>query len=295
MAFYPQNATGLNYITYPAGPTASGTTITANASNNTKGSYTQMVASSTFQSNSLQFMSTSNDNTAGLLFLTDIATGGAGSETVIIPNIASEATSSTSVATCHAHQLFRIKIASSTRIAIRCQCSTGSSTEVVAITLSAAGGVDGCTAFVDYGTSTGDSGATQIDPGGSANTKGSYVELTSSTSAIIQDLLTSLTYGHTTVATCSWCVDVATGAAASEVVLIPDIRHSSSTTSGGSGSVQPRSYNFLTYIAASTRIAARASCSITTATARLFDFAIYGAVAPTESSGSGGGSFASFG
>ena len=36
---HPQSTTGLNYITYPVGPTASGTALTYGGAANTKGAY----------------------------------------------------------------------------------------------------------------------------------------------------------------------------------------------------------------------------------------------------------------
>ena len=58
--------------------------------------------------------------------------------------------------------------------------------------------------------------------------------------------------------------DLATGAAGAETVLIPDLRYS---TGSGSYAIYSgwRHYTFPTYIASSTRIAARCSCDITAA------------------------------
>lgn len=295
MAYYPQNAVGLNYIQYPATtPVTTGLQLVAPGSSNTKGSYAEFVASSAFECNYVHVTVRATVATAGRLYLFDIATGAGGSESVKVPNLTAEGTSTNS--SVYGHGLYPIpwQIAASTRIAGRCQCSTASEVMTVTLKLIAAGDVDGIDTFVNYGANTADSGATQIDPGATADTKGAYSQLTASTSAIIQYLLLIATYGHATVGTAGWFADLATGAGGAEVVLIPDNAFYSATNAGGNPALHPRSYPYLTYIAASTRLAVRASCSVNTATVRLFDANIIAGTAPAESSG-GGGSYASFG
>lgn len=95
-------------------------------------------------------------------------------------------------------------------------------------------------------------------------------------------------FGHATVATCSWSVDIGIGGVGSEVVLIPDVRFASATDGGTRPIFHPRYQPFNTYIPAGTRIVARASCSINTATARLLDVGVLLGTAPAETGGSGG-------
>lgn len=286
MAYYPQSPTGLNYISYPVGPTPVGLTLTANASNNTKGAYAEFVASLGFSANALRL--TMSFGTTVTSYLFDIATGSGGAETVILPNILADDPVGVAVAS---YEPLPVSISSGTRIAGRCQASTGSRAMGVSLGVTAAGGTAGLTSYLNYGADTSTSLGTTIDPGGSANTKGSYAQLTASSSAVAQvvSLLWTLNQ-NTAPQTFSWMVDLATGAAASEVVLIPDVymRQMSTATPGPT----PNSRWFLTYIAASTRIAARASCSGTDATDRLLSMAMLAGTAPAESAGGGAWAFA---
>jgi hypothetical protein len=292
MACYPQSAAGLGYITYPVGPTTTGVTLTASASANTKGSYTEIAASSSFACTAVQVHILLTTSTDGLQFLTDIATGAGGAESVVIPDIILDNPINTGGSSFGSgFWVLPLAIAASTRIAGRIACSTGSSTAVIVVTLTAAGGQPGITSFTNYGSASGDSGGTAIDPGGSAETKGAYVELSASTGAIIQALTSMYSLGGNTGAqSARWAIDVATGAGGAEAVLIPDLRLSCRDIPNAlsSGALMPRSHSVLTYIAASTRLAVRASCNITDATDRLFDIALLAGTAPAETSGAGG-------
>lgn len=284
MATYPQSTSGLSYITYPAGPTAAALTLTANAAAHTKGTYAQFVASTTFASNSVhvevpQTVASANG------FLFDIATGAAASEVVVIPNILAEGCS-TSTSLCGAESLaFNLSVAGSTRLSARCQCTTGGLTMAVALTLIAAGSVPGITSFTNDGANTATSTGVSIDPGGTANTKGAYTQLSASTGAVTQFYALSMTTGSNTTRAndAIWAIDLATGAGGAEVVLVPDLRSSSGT--GGLVlmlTMVPRAYSDMIYIAASTRTALRASCSTNNATDRLFKAAMLSGTAPSE-------------
>lgn len=286
MAWYPQNATGLNYISYPAGPTPVGLGLTASASANTKGSYAQLVASTTFTCNSVQVVVANTITTGTRYYLFDVATGAGGSETVVIPNIPVEG-AGTATSALYASGIWPVPlaIASGTRVALRCQGSTGSVTMNVSMTLIAAGGVAGVSSVTNYGSDTSTSLAVSVDPGASANTKGSYSQITASTSSVTQWLQTMFALDHTSPANTFWLVDIATGAAASEVVLMPDLLVANA---GTQAAVQPKSYDMLTYIANATRIAVRCSCTSNTATTRLLSVAMLATAAPSEPSGGGG-------
>lgn len=293
MAYYPQNATGLNYITYPAGPTVgSATVVAASVSANTKGAYAQITASSGFTCNRVSLQIYGGSSTAGLQYLVDLATGAGGAEVVVIPDILVALDSDTTTSEKGTRE-WPLAIASATRIAARCACSTGSSNMRAGLALTAAGGVTGVNTFINYGSASGDSGGTAIDPGGSANTKGSYVQISASTSAVIQWLMMMASLGGNTGAiAASWYADLATGAGGAEVVLIPDIGFSVSLDSPN-GSIVPKSWSWLTYIAASTRLAVRAACDTTDATDRKMDVVLLTCTAPSESADGGGGGSAS--
>lgn len=289
MAYYPTSTSGLNYISYPVGPNATnnGVTITAAGSNNTKGSYTEVIASTAFECNWAEIMVNGTSSSAGRQYLWDLATGAGGAETIIVPNIMAQG-GFQSVRSGAGMIPLPLKIAASTRIAARCQCSTASTTLQIAIILRATGDMEGIDSYTNYGADTATSGGVAIDPGGSANTKGAYSEITSSTSAITQYIIKmGTTGGNTQPASVLTLYDIATGAAASEVVLIPDLytNHYNGGGVNGLACWQPMAHAMATYIAASTRIAIRASCSITDATDRLSDVVIIVGTAPAEASG----------
>lgn len=286
MAYYPQNATGLNYITYPAGPVPGSATVVTAGSANTKGSYAQITASSGFTCNLVSLQVYGGITTSGLQYLIDLATGAGGAEVVKIPDVLSATQGITSSVQKGGLRQFPLAIASGTRIAARCACSTGSANMRLGVSLVAAGGVAGISTFVAYGVNTADSGGTAIDPGGVADTKGSYVQITASTSDVIQWLAFQNTLGgNTAPQTNSWYQDLATGAGGAEVVLIPDIP---AFVESGNAANLPKMQPFLTYIAASTRIAVRASSNLTDATDRLIDVALITGTAPAETAGAGG-------
>lgn len=284
MAFiYPQNATGLNYITYPVGPTAAGLTLTANASANTKGVYNEFIASTPFTANFL--IVTITGMNVARRYLVDIATGGAGAEVVLFPNLLVDGSGGAAGNTGAAIHVFPVAIPSGTRIAGRVQSSTGGAVVTLTVTLIAAGGMVGATTFVNYGSNTGTSGGVAVDPGGVANTKGAYSEITASTSGVIQWMLIMATTGaNAAPAAANFAVDIATGGAGTEVVLVPDLRTNTTTQM----SPNPASWSLLTYIPASTRIAIRMSSGITDATDRVLQFAIIAATAPAEDGGGSG-------
>lgn len=283
MPTYPTSAAGLNYASYnDASSTPTGTSLTANASAHTKGVYSAFIASSGFDAQQITIEAITTSN-AATDYLFDIATGAGGAEVVVIANIGATHFGSTSSVAVWGHWEIPFAIAASTRISGRCQCSTGGDVIELVITLVGSNGAVGCTATETIGAVTGSTTLTQIDPGGTANTKGSYTALTAS-SGIIYQAIAPLFHeiSHNTSGSVRWAVDIATGAGGAEVVLIPDLRLKSNTTWLING---PSAYAFLTYIPASTRIAVRAACSVNTATLRLFNAGAVGSVAPAEAAG----------
>ena len=275
MAYYPQNATGLNYITYPAGPTVgSATVVTASGSANVKGSYAQISASIGFTCNAI-YLDCYGGNSQNDEYKLDFATGAGGAETVVIPDIT--LTLANGDPTEKGSRRFPLAIASGTRVSARVACTTGSRNLRCALTIMAAGGVAGISTFIV-------GGPTAIDPGGSANTKGSYAQLFASTSAVLQWLSIGMATAALSTIGTSWYADVATGAGGAEVVLIPDIN---AVIGVSNGAIHHCFHEMLTYIAASTRIAVRASSDNTSAGTRGFDATLIGGTAPSESSGGG--------
>lgn len=285
MPYWPESAAEVAYASYPIGaPTtpeaAYGLEVTSSGSPNTKGSYFEFVASSAFTSNlcfvEVQLASATPGVSVQHLF--DIAIGAGGAETVVVPNMTLSNHEWTNWH--HGAGLYRLRLAipAGTRISGRSQASVGSGILRVNITLGAVGDTPGIPSYVNYGAATGDSGSTSVDPGGSANTKGAYAELTASTSAVVQELCAMFTLGSNgAAAEATWAVDIASGPGGSETVILADLRTQSSGFGGGPFT---RSYTLLTYIAAGVRLAARASCTSTDATDRLIEVALLCGTAP---------------
>lgn len=281
---FPVSATGLNYITYPVGPTSVPLLVTANAAANTKGTYAELIASLAFTCN-YALIDVTGSNNGAFRMLMDIATGAGGAEVVKIPDLLIDSNLAASSST-HGSYALPWEVISTTRIAVRVQCSTGGIAVRVAVTFQIAGTCPAISSFINHGADTSDSGGVSIDPGGTINTKGAYSQITASSSVVAQSLMIMQTLaGNSAPVAAAWAIDFATGAGGAEVVLIPDFRFNSSAQSHS----MPRSHTFVTFIAASTRFAIRASCNTNDATDRLIDAAVMIAAAPAESSG--GGSF----
>lgn len=277
---FPQSATGLSYETAPAGPSSVDNTLTAGGSNNTKGSYVQFTASLGFTCNKVH-ITTTFGSTAFTSLLIDVATGAGGAESVKIPNLLANNVNNTENYNPFYFE-FPLEVPSGTRVALRCQASTASRTITVGVQFVAAGGTSGISTFSQHGGDTGSSTGVAVDPGGTANVKGSYSVLTSSSAILAQSITLVLHRVNGTVASLRWCIDLATGAGGAEVVLIPDVRSSQASYSATYIGHHPNSFTFLTYIPAATRIAVRASCNVNTATARNFDCQVVLGTAPSE-------------
>jgi hypothetical protein len=199
-----------------------GVTVTASGSADTKGSYTQLIAATTFEYAALTITITHVNPT--IAFLVDIAIGAAASEVVLIPDIFLPRGWTDSTITPIRFTL-PIAVPAGSRVSARCAGTTGG----LGIRVSAVGVApdpivpsSGSSVWaVKHATL---SKGIVVDAGGSANTKGSWVELVAST-VHAAHWLQVLAGRENTIggAINGWLLDIAVGAAASEVVLIPDL------------------------------------------------------------------------
>jgi len=244
--------------------------------NNVKGAYVELSTATPLQADGLIVMlgrgGGCNDS------LTDLAIGAAGSEQIIAANLsASPAPFSSYYSSAGTAYYLPLSIPEGERLAARTQ-SLGTTLRI-AVTLVALGGLASkpFNGAATYGAVTADSGGTSIDPGGTAHTKGAYVELTAATSADMRELILALgNAGISRGYAADWLLDIGIGAAGSEQVLLPDL-----PLCTGSGTISmgilPQTIGPLPCnIPAGTRIAARAQCSINTASDRIFDLILYG-------------------
>jgi hypothetical protein len=251
-----------------------GITITASATANTKGSWTQLAAS-TGQACDVLTIITVRPGTASADYLIDIGVGTAGSEQVIISDllICSPSGGATPMGV---EFVFPISIPAGTRIAARCQATTLSSQIRISYEMAQLPMLASAERSIvkTYGDATADSGGTSIDPGGTANTKGAWTQIVASTTYAASALLIGFGDQVNTVRTdCTWLVDVGVGSAGSEKVVVPDFllqaEAASDDITPGVSPPLPVS------IPAATPISVRAQCSITDATDRLFDAVLY--------------------
>lgn len=247
---------------------SNGTALTGGA-NNTKGSYTQLTASTTLDICALAVCLQETNNTTRHCAV-DIAVGASGSENVIISNLFVEG--GTNGANGQDY-LFPINIPAGTRISARAQ--NGSAT------------ADGPTAnVVGFDGSFGQTGSAGIDAIGylsattygtlltasaTANTKGSYVQLSASTPVDyagfwIRPSLPSGGAGAT-----AGLVDLAIGASGSELVILPNFQVCCVQPPATPHFLGP----FWIPIPAGTRIAARMQATAASATCGLHLYGAY--------------------
>lgn len=250
--------------------TSSGTVVTASASANTKGSWTQLIASTAEDTDRIVifFSETGNKNS----FLVDIGIGAASSEQIIAPNLAHWNLGDFGPGR---YYVFNLHIPAGTRIAARCQSDDASATMQVQGQLlrrtftSPVGGQEVVAIGADTATSTG----TTIDPGGTANTKGSWVQITSSLADSLDDVIITIGLNDNTAITENQSlIDVAIGAASSEQLVYENIRSIKSAFEIVDTTPVPMNIS----MDAGARVAVRAQCSIIDATDRLCDVVLYG-------------------
>lgn len=199
--------------------TYGGTTVTASATINTKGAYTQLTAAT---SGDTAFMvvklATTDVATATTGFLVDIAVGASGSEVVIAANllVAADGTYIQS----NGNWLLPLAIPSGTRIAARCQCNAASGPIQVSLILYD-GGFDAQTfaGVAAIGAVTTTSLGTVVALGNGV--KGVYAQLIAATLNDYEGLAVSVEGDGASVVGID--IDVAIGASGSEVIVIPDL------------------------------------------------------------------------
>jgi len=192
-------------------------TVTANSSAHTKGAWTELIASTTAVSDVLDVMVLGvASNTVDTRTLLDIGVGAAGSETVIVPNVAvggAQAFATNDNALC-----FRVpvRIPSGSRVAARIQSVvTGGKTASVAVRLNAGPNSSATsTTTTNIGSDPSTSGAVAI-----TNALNSWTQLVASTAADYESITFVPSVSSTNIAAAMRSLAIATGAAGSEVTI----------------------------------------------------------------------------
>lgn len=130
--------------------------------------------------------------------------------------------------------------------------------------------------ILTYGANTSDSGGISIDPGGTINTKGTWVEMVSSTPAGIKALALGVGSQNNTISTwATWVVDIGISldGGTNKYVLIPDLfLHNDDDTDR----MFPFWQGFFPInVPAGVKLYIRSACYINDATDRLFDAVLY--------------------
>lgn len=249
--------------------------VSSAAAAGTKGAWTTIIASLDFDCDYLLVSMGWGSGTR--VFLTDIGVGGAGSEVAIATDIPCESSNSV-VPEGISQVLIPAKIKAGSRISARSNISGATTKQIFVWIVPVAGSYIGqhsyqqCTTYGIASTPA----LTNIDPGGTANTKSAWVQLVAATTADIKGLIMFFMKAGTPPGTApDWKVDFGIGAAASEQILVPDYYVAQSTQA----SQVPHPSNSPVIpmdIPEGTRLAARAACSITTAGSRTIDVAVMG-------------------
>lgn len=239
---------------------------------NTKGAWSEVIAAAdVVEDVCLLKISIDNASTLATQYLIDIGKGGAGSEIVIVANIPFASATQFNVGQWSI--LIPVSLPKGTRVAARCQ-SNAAGAETVRVQVHAIGGQLNSAVNTTYGSDTSTSAATTIDPGASASTKGAWTELTASSTDTIAWLTVVLSgLGNDARTTATYNLDIGTGGAGSETVVLADLHFKTDTAADDFTCMQ---FMFPISIAAGTRIAARGWCTINDATDRLFGVSIIG-------------------
>ena len=266
-------------MTFEAGGVATATTtqstVTAPGAANAKGAWLELIASTANEAQGF-FLTTTLTTTASRQVLVDIGLGAAGSEVVLLSNHAMSLGEM-------AHSIcsfIPLRIPASSRVAVRYQ-RNNTATLTASVHLVSASGATGYARETEtWGADTSDSGGTAVTPGQN-DAKGSYVQLTAASAKNMHAILIHIHGGDFTLSQNLVFLDIATGGAGSETVLVPDLLVFSNAADS---QYRPAVIGPIPcYIPAGTRVAVRAQD--TDATVELFDVSIiaFGDFAPPTS------------
>jgi len=217
------NIAGGNYHE-SSGTPPDGTALTPDATANTKGAYAELIASTAQAWSGFNLTVTRSPSATAYEYLVDIAVGTAASEVVIVPDMrfcgAGAANGSPGYS-----MWCPIPVPAGTRIAARCQANNSSAANIRVSVIGHGVYPDLPTlhSATNYGAATGTS--LGVIPAISTGSKGAYTEITASTTDIIRMFYVHVGGGgDTSFGTLFSAFDIAVGAAASEVVVVPNGR-----------------------------------------------------------------------
>jgi hypothetical protein len=183
------------------------------------------------------------------------------------------------------HFLIPLTIASGSRVAMAFDADPAANNSALAVIhLFSADNLYKSNAFFSSDFSANGGAGVTVDPGGTAHTKGAWVQVDASAGGDSDWVLVSIgTAQNAAAAVATWLVDIGTGEAASEAGIITNLPFATDTSEIGQAY-----YVIPLPIASGSRIAVRAQCSINDATDRLIDVNILGINTDALPSGGGG-------
>lgn len=194
-----------------------GTRADGGGSPNSKGSYVEMTPALPYDISGIYF---SLQNQPSQYQCLDVAIGGSGSEVIVAPDLLASA----SLSGTHADMAFFLPLSlpKGTRIAVRSQGSGGSGFMTVKGFFLADGfaGLQGPTRWSSWGFQSGTTNGTQFTTGNGS--KGSWTQLVAATDITTRWFIVEITGDTSPV---DMAIDIGVGAAASEIVIIPDIHY----------------------------------------------------------------------
>ena len=257
----PEICNGYAIGTVTTGST--GTTITPSATDNVKGSYTQLIASVPYDLSYVMVSIGAQSVTNGCC---DIAVGASGSEEVIISNLVIPINNGY-VTNIYS---FPLSIPAGSRVAARAQAVNGNAGSS-RVSLVGFGGAysqwEGAAGVDAIGFNTSTSLGTAVTPSATANIKGSYIQLTAATNRDYIGIF-GVQGGGSSGFSDWYMMDIAVGASGSELAIVPNFWGSSYYYAASPILFLPIP------IPAGTRIAARCQCSVASGLA--IDMTLYG-------------------
>jgi len=251
-----------------------GVTLTASrgvafsAGNGSKGTYVELIAATTGETNMLML-----DIKApiGGDIIVDVSVGAGGSEEVIVSNLyVSEAGDNKQISGFP----LPVSIPDGSRVSIRAQCTDASQTVQAACRFFAGSfmSLTPISQILDYGVNTSTAEGTAVDPGGTINTKGAWIEITASMDESTFILMTAGTNQNTDMTSAFFLFDIGIGGAGSEVIIEENIIVYASNTETVFLNHSPLPIS----IPDGSRISVKCQSDINDATDRILDVAIYG-------------------
>lgn len=245
-----------------------GVTITANASANVKGSYAT-IGTPTFDYNAITLIMRGAGTGNPMRFLADLALGA--TPDVVADNLLFHHDRNNE-ASVYCLPLF---CPSGVAIKARIQASTGSETMSATLIGHSIGPTwtRGASMIVACGADTANTAGTQMDPGGTANTLGTYATLSSGLNQDAFAYLLAISKRDVVNTDVSWICNIGLGATPDVIGQIPLYVDNANDTP------DPKVYGpVMQSIPRAVAIKSAVQCSITTATERLIETILYGCI-----------------